>query len=245
MDFDRADVARIESLEAAWLRRASRVYFSSTWALGEAVKSYALDPSSMRVAGMGGHVPIPSEDTYTGDGEFLFIALDFEGKGGRVCVEAFEQLRLEVPGACLRIVGERPPEDVLRVSGVVYEGLLNKSISGELERLQSLLGSAFALVHPTVRDATPQIIIEAQYHGCPVIAPRSFGIPEMVNDGVTGLLVNAPPRAVDVAERMLSLCRDPEGYTRMRGACRARALDEFTWEKVGDRIASDLEQLVA
>lgn len=244
-EFDPVDLARIESQEAAWLRRASRVFFSSAWALGEAARAYALDESSLSVAGMGGHMPIPEADVFSGGKEFVFIALDFEGKGGQVCVDAFKLLRAAVPEASLRIIGAPPPDDVLRVPGIVYEGRLNKSVSADLRRLQSILGSAFALIHPTVRDATPQVIIEAQYHGCPVIAPRSFGIPEMVQDGVTGSLVEPPPRASDVAERMLMLCRDPARYGRMRVACRARSLEHFTWERVGDHIAGELAPIAA
>lgn len=242
--FDAADLYRIQAMEAAWLRGAARVFFSSTWALEEAARSYELDRSTLRVAGLGGHVPIPAADSYAGGREFLFMALDFAGKGGPVCIDAFERVRREIPEACLRIVGERPPETVLRLPGVVYEGRLDKTIPADLQRLQSVLASAFALVHPTVKDATPQVIVEAQYHGCPAIAPASFGIPEMVIDGVTGCLTAAPPMAADVGERMLWLYRDPEAYRQLRISSRARALTHFTWDQVGDRIATELAPLV-
>jgi glycosyltransferase involved in cell wall biosynthesis len=243
--FSIADIERIEKQEAEWLRKATRVFFSSAWALEEAARAYDLDRSKLCVAGMGGHVPIPSVDRYSKGRDFLFIALDFEGKGGRVCVDAFRQVRAELTDARLRIVGERPPQDVLETEGVSYEGLLNKSVPVELQRLQSLFASAFALVHPTTKDATPQVFAEAGYHGCPVIAPRSFGIPEMIVDGVSGCLVSAPPSAAEVAARMLWLCGNPDAYARMRRSARAHALSKFTWEQVGDRIASELAPLVA
>ncbi len=243
--FSRADIERIEKQEAEWLRKAARVFFSSAWALEEAARAYDLDRSTLCVAGMGGHVPIPAADRYLGGRDFLFIALDFAGKGGNVCVDAFRQVRAAVPDARLRIVGERPPQDVLRIEGVVYEGLLNKNVPAELKRMQELLAGAFALVHPTIRDATPQVFAEAAYHGCPVVAPRSFGIPEMIVDGVSGCLVSAPPTATDVAKRMHWLCENADDYRRMRSSARAHALAKFTWEQVGDRIASELAPLVA
>lgn len=244
-EFSAADIERIEKQEADWLRKATRVFFSSAWALEEAARAYDLDRNTLCVAGMGGHVPIPSVDRYSGGRDFLFIALDFKGKGGRVCVDAFRQLRASVPEARLRIVGEKPPQDVLEIDGIVYEGLLNKSVPAELQQLQELFASAFALVHPTTRDATPQVFAEAGYHGCPVIAPRSFGIPEMIIDGVSGCLVSAPPTAGDVAAQMLGLCQSSEGYASMRISARAHALAKFTWRQVGDRIASELAPLVA
>ena len=104
----------------------------------------------------------------------------------------------------------------------------------------SIFSSAFALIHPTSKDATPQVIVEAQYHGCPVIAPNSFGIPEMVANGITGFLVSSPPNAIEVAERMVWLCEHPNEYARMRAESRVRSLELFTWEQVGNRIANEL-----
>ncbi len=243
--FDRADVARIEKLEAAWLARASRIFFSSEWALEETARAYDLDRSKMCAVGLGGHLPIPPGDAYTGGHDFLFLSLDFAGKGGQLCVDAFSELRREIPDARLRIVGAKPPEHVLGAPGIVYEGLLSKSVPAELQRLQSILAASFALVHPTVRDATPQVIAESAYHGCPAIAPRSFGIPEMVVDGITGWLVAAPPTSGEIAARMLWMCQHAREYQAMRVATRARALRELTWERVGDRIAAALAPVLA
>ena len=244
-EFDANDLARIGHQEASWLRAATRVFFSSRWGMENAITAYDLDPSTLRVAGMGGHLPIPPSDSYAGGHDFLFIALDFQGKGGTVCVEAFRQLRIKVPDARLRIVGERPPSSVLAIDGVIYEGLLRKSVPAELARLQEIFSSAFALVHPTVRDATPQVIIEAQYHGCPAIAPRSFGIPEMIVDGFSGCLVDAPPTVGAVAEKMLGLCDDVVAYAGLRRTARAHALAAYTWERVGDMMAAEMRLVVA
>jgi len=244
-EFSARDVARIEGQEAEWLRKAARVFFSSSWALEDAASAYVLDRSKLVVAGLGGHVPIPSGDTFRGGSEFLFMSLDFFGKGGDVCVDAFRRARLEAPAADLRIVGAKPPDAVLAIPGVSYEGRLDKAVDSQMKRMQALLASSVALVHPTVKDATPQVIVEAAYHGCPVIAPRSFGIPNVVLDGITGCLVPKPPEAAAVADRMLWMLRNPAEYRQMRAATRARALASFTWEQVGDRVAAELAPLVA
>jgi len=243
--FQAADLNRIGEQEAAWLRAATRVFFSSKWGLENTVAAYGLRRETLRVAGLGGYVPIPTGDSYTGGYDFVFVALDFQGKGGDICVDAFRLVRKKFPHARLRIVGAPPPRGVLVTAGVVYEGFLRKSVPVELLRLEAILSSAFALVHPTVKDATPQVIVEAQYFGCPTIAPRSFGIPEMIVDGVTGCLVDAPPTVDEVADRMLWLCHNPAAYGNLRRAARARALDQFTWEKVGERMAAELRSVVA
>ncbi|MEP7087655.1 MAG: glycosyltransferase family 4 protein [Gemmatimonadota bacterium] len=243
-EFEEADLKRIVREETRWLERADRVFFSSRWALERCAIEYKLSSDTFRVAGMGAYLPIPERDSFAGGHDFLFIALDFDGKGGRVCADAFRIVRDECPDATLRVIGAQPPADVLDMPGVSYEGILDKSVPADLERLQHILATSFALVHPTTRDATPQVVIEAQYHGCPVVAPRSFGIPEMVVDTVTGCLVEAPPSALSFAERMLWLVRNPVSYRRMRMAARANSIEHFTWAVVGDRIALEMMPVI-
>jgi glycosyltransferase involved in cell wall biosynthesis len=56
---------------------------------------------------------------------------------------------------------------------VTCEEGLDKSICSEKKPLQELLASPSALVHPIVKEAPPRVIVEAAYHGCPVIADRA------------------------------------------------------------------------
>jgi glycosyltransferase involved in cell wall biosynthesis len=82
------------------------------------------------------------------------------------------------------------------------------------------------LVLPTRRDSLPRVVMEAMAHGVPVVATRVDGLPEMVEDGVTGFL--AEPGDVDgftdAVERLLG---DPELRVRQGQAGRARAEQLF------------------
>jgi glycosyltransferase involved in cell wall biosynthesis len=86
-----------------------------------------------------------------------------------------------------------------------------------------ILGRVRALVHPTKSDISPLLIIEAGYLGCPVIASRKFGIPELVDDARTGLLLDDPSQAGSVASAMCWMLERTEGYQRMREAAWANA----------------------
>jgi glycosyltransferase involved in cell wall biosynthesis len=87
-------------------------------------------------------------------------------------------------------------------------------------------------------DATPQVIIEAAYYGCPTIAPSSFAIPELIEDGRTGYLVQAPPDPEELADRMVRM-RNPVSAAGMRVAVRERALERFRWENVAQTMATE------
>lgn len=240
--FLESDIKRICDLEARWLSNARNVFFGSKWAMEETLRIYSIPKSPCQVVGIAGNVPIPKADAYANELNFLFIALDFERKGGRLCFEAFNRVRQEFPSARLIILGEKPPGDVLATPHVSYAGYLRKTIAAEFELLQEFFMRAFALVHPTSMDTMGMVLIEAGYFGCPAIAPRSFGIPELVMDGITGLLIEPPPSIDAIAESMLRLCRNPELYSRMRKAVKEHTSTMLTWNAVVDRIAKSIHE---
>jgi glycosyltransferase involved in cell wall biosynthesis len=236
--FLEGDLQRIFAAETRWLTRATGVFFGTHWAMDQAIHDYALSPANLSVVGAAGSMEIPAHDVYQGGRDFLFIAYDFERKGGRICAEAFSKVQARFPEARLMIVGGQPPAEIAAQPGVNWLGLLRKTDASELQKLRDLYASAFALVHPTSADIQPLVISEAGYFGCPAIAAKSFGIPELIKDGVTGLLIDPPLTADAFADCMLDLCADALSYSRTREAVRNYTVAEQTWVAVGSRIVA-------
>jgi glycosyltransferase involved in cell wall biosynthesis len=239
------DLKRICDVEARWLARATGIFLGSQWALDQVISDYSIPGRNMSVAGTGGGMAIPDHDEYAGGKNFLFIAYDFERKGGRICADAFRSVQARFPDARLTIVGGPPPAEVTGAPGVEYLGFLRKSVPAEMAILLKLYATAFALVHPTSSDIQPLVICEAGYSGCPAITARSFGIPELVSDGETGFLIKPPLSAKAFAARMLELCEGPEKYLRMRKAAREYTTSKLTWDVVGGRIATEINARLA
>ncbi|ELS58292.1 putative Glycosyl transferase [Streptomyces viridochromogenes Tue57] len=104
-----------------------------------------------------------------------------------------------------------------------------------------LLTHAAVFVCPSVYEPLGIVNLEAMACGTPVVASRVGGIPEVVDDGRTGLLV---PPADDVeafeaglARALDSVIGDPETARRMGEAGRERAVGEFGWDAVARRTA--------
>ncbi len=101
------------------------------------------------------------------------------------------------------------------------------SIQGTQARMETVYGQADILVHPTRRDSFPRVVMESMCWGIPVVATRVDGIPEMVEDGVTGILVGAGDvEGFAVAAERLS--KDPDLRARMGAAGRERAKQLFS-----------------
>lgn len=240
-EFLAKDLERVFQAEASWLENASGVFFGTGWAREQVVKDYKISERNLYVVGAGGGMTVPAKDTYEGGKDFLFVAFDFEKKGGRICAEAFSLVHSRFPEARMRFVGARPPDEVLAQTGVEYVGFLNKSVPAELERLEQLYAKAFALIHPTSSDIQPLVISETGYFGCPAIAAKSFGIPELVRDGETGFLIETPLTPHAFAERMSELLSNQPRYLQMRKAVREHTTTAQTWQSVADQISSAME----
>lgn len=91
----------------------------------------------------------------------------------------------------------------------------------------SLLNAADIVVHPSVLpDPFPNAVREAMILGKPVIASRLGGLPEMIDDGINGLLVE-PGAADELAAALLRMVSSVECRIRIGHAAKAHALEFF------------------
>jgi glycosyltransferase involved in cell wall biosynthesis len=109
-------------------------------------------------------------------------------------------------------------------------------------RVPAVLAHLDVLVLPSVYEELGSVIVEAMASGVPVVATRVGGIPEVVRDGETGLLVDTPPGVDDevlattLAAALDTLVADPDLRERMALAARRHAA-AYSWPALATRIA--------
>ncbi|MFQ5876160.1 MAG: glycosyltransferase family 4 protein [Acidobacteriota bacterium] len=150
-------------------------------------------------------------------------------KGGLDAVAALPAIRRAVPGAMLAFLG---PEAVgtgwVRVcrERAAAAGVADAVLFlGERPEAASLLPAFDLILHPSLHEALPRVLIEAQFSGLPVVAAAVGGVPELIEPGRSGLLV-PPGRPEALAAAVATLAGDPGLARRLaeEGARRARAL---------------------
>ncbi|GGL02701.1 glycosyl transferase family 1 [Streptomyces flaveus] len=111
-----------------------------------------------------------------------------------------------------------------------------------------LLTHAAVFVCPSVYEPLGIVNLEAMACGTAVVASRVGGIPEVVEDGETGLLVSvdegAEEHAAQLARALDSLLADPEAARRMGETGRERTVREFGWDAVARRTVQLYEELL-
>jgi glycosyltransferase involved in cell wall biosynthesis len=141
------------------------------------------------------------------------------------------------------IAGDGPAREewTAKIAREPWKG--NVTLLGHRTDVPNLLASLDVLVLPSyAHEGIPQIILQAQAMSCAVVATTVGGIPEVVEDGVTGLLI--PPRdAGALAEKISSLLEDPGLDARLGEAARAIVEKCYSLDAMGRRLLELYETL--
>lgn len=108
--------------------------------------------------------------------------------------------------------------------------------------LPDLMAAADLFVLPSVAEAFGLVLAEALYLGTPVVSTQVGGIPEIVEDGVDGVLVS-PANERALADTITNLLNDPARRERMSGVGRDKVVAKFRFEEMVRFYEAVYEQL--
>lgn len=156
------------------------------------------------------------------------------GKGHALAARAVASLRERFPQLRLLVLGDGPDrEAVLESMRPAGDALV---AAGFREDVMAVLDGVDALVHPSRVDALPTALIEAMAASVPVVATDVGGIPEIVADGETGLLVASSPAPGVLADTLAQLLGDSGLRARMGGAARRSFEGRFSLDAWMERL---------
>lgn len=169
---------------------------------------------------------------------FLAVGRLVEKKAPHLLILAFAEAYRREPEARLRIIGDGPLfgvcEDLVAGLGLGHAVDLLGPQPHDVVRAE--MGRSRAFVQHSVvaasgdSEGTPVAVMEAGATALPVVATRHAGIPDVVQEGETGLLVDERDVA-GMAEAMLQLARDPARARAMGQAARVRVRNHFSMDR--------------
>lgn len=176
------------------------------------------------------------------------ISADSEVVGivGRVCrekghlemVRALKHVLVERPNAHLMLVGRVVPsfesefQEEIRIQGVGHA----ITMTGERHDVPALIDSVELTAMPSYMETFGIAALEAMARGKPVVATRVGGLPEVVRDGQTGLLVDLEVK--EIAAAVVELLQDEQKRLRMGARGREIVEEHFTVERMVSRFES-------
>jgi glycosyltransferase involved in cell wall biosynthesis len=181
-----------------------------------------------------------------GEGYLLALARLAPKKGMDVVLRALAMLPVRYAETTLVIAGEGPQRAELeRLAGSLG---LNRRVQFrgrvEPEAVPELLAGCRLFVHGSRHEAFGIVLLEAMAACRPVVATRVGGVPEIIADGVHGLLV---PRddAAALAGAITRLLDDPELAARLAAQGQAHVRASFTLARQGERFGQLYDELLA
>jgi glycosyltransferase involved in cell wall biosynthesis len=166
-------------------------------------------------------------------------------KGHMVLIEAARTIRDRVPNSAFLLVGyvREDPSYKDRLEARAAElGLADRV---RIVSYPGPIGDVWQVIdvqaHPTMLDSLPNAIIEGMSLGRPAVVTSVGGIPTLVEDGVTGLVVppNDAPALADALVRVLS---QPDFAKRLGDAAQARYAQNYTPDIMARRLERTLEE---
>ena len=176
----------------------------------------------------------------------LYVGMFVPVKGLDILVDALSNWQNEVNWKCV-LVGDGPEKSTI-IDSIHHSGLDRQFIfagSQEASRIPVWMQAADLLVLPSRSEGRPNVAIEAQACGIPVVATRVGGTAEIVNDGTTGLLVD-PENSVALEAALTSLKCDEDLRKQMGHNAYAKLKEKgLTWEENATKLHKIYEELLA
>ncbi|WNG61090.1 glycosyltransferase family 4 protein [Archangium gephyra] len=156
--------------------------------------------------------------------ELITVANLVENKGVHHLLGALGRLRS--PRVRLRVVGDGPAQPALRALAARLGLEHQTEFLGLRNDVQELLGTSDICIQPALAEAFGLTVAEAMACGCAVVASRVGGIPELIQHGRTGLLVE-PGDEPGLAAALERLLDDPVSRRQLGDSARQRACEFF------------------
>jgi glycosyltransferase involved in cell wall biosynthesis len=163
-------------------------------------------------------------------------------KGQHVLVTALELLVRQGRDVRLRLLGDGPDRQELEQhlnaleirDRVIFEGAFPH------DRLAELCREADVCALTSFLEGIPLVLMEAMAMEIPCVAPRITGIPELIRDGIDGILF-APSDQAELVEAISRLMGDPALRRRIGQAARQRVLEDYDLSRNGCAFAATLQ----
>jgi colanic acid/amylovoran biosynthesis glycosyltransferase len=188
----------------------------------------------------------PGEVPHPGVAHILCVGRLVHLKGQALLLDAVAELGRRGVQTRLTLVGDGPQRSALEAAarqlGITDRVTFTGSVGQDV--IQSIYRSADVFCLPSMAEGLPVVLMEAMALQLPVVATRIMGIPELVEDGRTGLLVS-PGRVDELVQALERVLTDADLRSRLGRQGRQKVLAEFDVNRAAHRMRDVLTGALA
>jgi len=225
------------------INKLNKLFISTRWAIERASSlfKYKNIENKYEVVYIGANLPIIPDIKEVGNTkrryDFVWVGRNWKRKNGEFAIDVVSKLRDCGIDSKLHIIGPVYPNCLF--SWVKLYGSLSYEDPKDLSVLSQAYDSSIGHLLPSRADISPISICEAFSFARPVIATKLFGIPEIVEDGKTGLLLDLTcPK--DWAEKIRHAI-DHGLFSQMNEACRNKYISCLNWNVVCQKMIKSMK----
>ena len=226
------------SLEREIYQSATCVFVPGEHVLRSLQEQYGCEEGRTRCVHAGINflesTPPPLHNDDFGNQTISFVGVDWPRKGGPELIEAFECVRQRLPGARLTIIGCSP---AVSGPGIHIAGRI------PIKEVARFLSESSVFCLPSRIEPFGIAVLEAFACGLPAVVTRIGALAGLVHDGQTGRVVE-PGNSSALAEALIELLSDPGKCRRYGEAGRKYAVENGTWDAVGDKLRESITAAV-
>jgi glycosyltransferase involved in cell wall biosynthesis len=178
----------------------------------------------------------------------LMVGSVIQRKGIEDALDAMSIVVARCPSAKLLIVGDGKPDYLKELKQRTKYSQIETNVEWlgfkTAEEISALHAVSAVLIHPSHIDNSPNSVAEAMVSGLPVIASNVGGIPSMIENGVTGILVE-PKNYCQLAEAVIALLHNKAQRMRLASRAKEVAFERHLPSKVAEKTVSVYADIVA
>jgi glycosyltransferase involved in cell wall biosynthesis len=180
----------------------------------------------------------------TGPLKLLYAGTWLEQRGVHYLREALTRLAARLPGVTMTFVGIGPAEQEIRdFFGPALASTVKLVPSTPSEKMHEVFAAHDVFLFPSLMEGLPSVVLEAMASGMPVITTETCGMPDVIEDGLEGLLI-PPGDSQAIEDAVLRLAADPALRESLGRAAQAR-MRRQTWERAAVRLEKLFHQVLA
>lgn len=243
-----------ELLEQLAIDKASCILVSSKWAANDAITHYNASKNKVKVIPFGSNFDFPITENFVIENldskltkntiNLLFVGVDWERKGGSIVYETAKSLIKLGYKVHLDIVGLKKSPFKETPKFCTNHGFISKNQEEGKNKLIQLYLKADFLFVPSKQECLGIVFAEAGSLGLPSISTNVGGIPELIEDGVTGVMLDINATAKMYEKRIVDLIKDKKRYNEMALKAYKRVLIKFNWDTVGEEVINHMKSLL-